>query len=230
MASTRIDGKRIAIFVEHKFIPQEIEIYRTAFGALGAEVHFASRLWYGDDRPTAVTFFGDLDPLDDSPSELPKALVVTHDVSQVAANLDSYCALVMSANYTSVRLRFADLPHGDVTCLTPGDIAGFDARAHVQSSPVAGLFAVAMRRRTIVQGALCHGLWVLTPNPQLLAGRRVICHSVVMADVLNCGARIALTTNGVVVDDDLVTGFSKHQTQAFVEAIATQVAARAASA
>ncbi|WP_412159930.1 DJ-1/PfpI family protein, partial [Pantoea sp. SIMBA_079] len=77
-----------------------------------------------------------------------------------------------------------------------------------------------MADKKIVKGALCHGLWLLTPNPQLLRGRKVICHSVVMADIINCGAKITLTPDRVVTDCDLVTGFSKHEALAFLAAIA----------
>jgi protease I len=46
-----------------------------------------------------------------------------------------------------------------------------------------------------------------------------------MADVLNCGANVVLAPEGVVVDRDLVTGFSKHEVLTFVEAVAGQIAA-----
>jgi len=47
-----------------------------------------------------------------------------------------------------------------------------------------------------------------------------------MADVLNCHAIIENNARGVVVDDDLVTGFSKHEVLPFIAAIAQQIAAR----
>lgn len=80
-----------------------------------------------------------------------------------------------------------------------------------------------MQDKRLVKGLLCHGLWILTPNPKLLRGRRVICHSVVMADIVNCGAQIVVNPERVVSDDDLVTGFSKHQVLPFIAAIATRV-------
>jgi len=83
-----------------------------------------------------------------------------------------------------------------------------------------------MENHDIVKGALCHGLWILTPNPRLLRDREVICHSVMMADILNCGAKITITHNRVVIDKDLVTGFSKHEVVPFIAAIASEVAAR----
>jgi protease I len=86
-------------------------------------------------------------------------------------------------------------------------------------------FAEAMADKRVVEGALCHGLWILTPYRQLLGGRRVICHSVVMADILNCGAEITITPDRVVTDGDLVTGFSKHEVLPFIAALARCIAA-----
>jgi hypothetical protein len=60
-------GKKIAVFVEHKFIPEEIEAYRTVFPRLGAEVHFASRIWYPNYEPATATFYSDVDPIDTNP-------------------------------------------------------------------------------------------------------------------------------------------------------------------
>lgn len=58
----RIDGARIGIVVEHKFIPEEIAAYGAGFPRLGAQVEFLSRIWYGDFKPASVMFYGDVDP------------------------------------------------------------------------------------------------------------------------------------------------------------------------
>jgi protease I len=212
-------GEKIAVFVEHKFIPEEIEAYKVGFAVLGANVEFVSRI------TESTWFYSDVDPLDDKPWESSHRLQVARDVSYVDTHLDEYAAIIMSANYTSVRLRWDALPTPTLQQLTPADIKAFDARAYVQRPPVVKLFARAMQNKCIVKGALCHGLWVLTPYPSLLKGRTVICHSVVMADILNAGANVVLAADGVVVDDDLVTGFSKHEAVPFVEAVARRVLA-----
>jgi protease I len=215
VAAIDLSGKKIAVVLENKFIPDEIEAYLTGFALLGAEVELVSRIWYGDYKPASTTFYSDTDPLDDPPWASPQRHDVKRDVSQVDAELERYAAIVMSANYTSVRLRYP----GEI----PPNGEDFDPWAHVQSALVVQLFAKAMQNKKIVKGLLCHGLWVLTPNPRLLRGRKVICHSVVMADVINCGARIVITPNKVVEDDDLVTGFSKHEVLPFITAIARKI-------
>ena len=210
-----MDGKKVAVLVESKYIPEEIEAYRTEFAALGAEVELVSRIWYGDHRPESNTFLSDVDPGDPDPFARPQTLTVSRDIS--TAKPSDYAAVVMSANYTSVRLRWSD-------ALPPGE-GPFDARAYVRESPVHRFFAEAMRDPGVVKGALCHGLWILAPEPELLRGRKVICHTVVMADVLNCGAQVVRTPDRVVADGDLVTGYSKHEVVPFIHTIAEQVAA-----
>jgi len=218
----RIDGARVAVVLEHKFIPDEIAAYLSGFALLGAEVELVSRIWWGDFKPDKALFYSDIDPNDNEPWQAPDAVTVSRDISQT--NPADYDAVIMAANYASVRLRYVDLkPFHD---LTPEDIDAFDYHAHVKQAPMVQFFADAMANRKVVKGLLCHGLWILTPNPKLLRGRKVICHTVVMADIINCGARITLTNDGVVIDDDLVTGFSKHETLPFIVAIARQVAAR----
>jgi protease I len=218
LQAPRIDGAKIAVVLENKFIPEEIDAYVIGFPLLGAEVELVSRLWYGDYRPASATFYSDIDPNDDPPWASPQRIEVRRDISQVRPG--DYAAVIMSANYTSVRLRYpGELPDD------PAQFAQFNPWGHVQSAPVVRFFAEAMQDKRVVKGLLCHGLWALTPNPKLLRGRKVICHSVVMADMLNCGAVITLTPNRVVADDDLVTGFSKHQVLPFVAAIAERVSA-----
>jgi len=212
----RIDGARIVVVIENKFIAEEIAAYLSCFPLLGAKVELVSKIWWGDARPASAVFYADVDPSDEQPWETPDSVEVRCDISTTAPH--NYDAVIMAANYTSVRLRYpGDLP-------PPG--TAFDPYTHVQSAPLVDFFAKAMANKRIVKGALCHGLWILTPNPRLLRGRKVICHSVVMADILNCGVDITLTPERVVTDDDLVTGFSKHEAVPFIAAIACAIAAR----
>lgn len=91
--------------------------------------------------------------------------------------------------------------------------------AQTRTAPAVRLFADAMRDRRIVKGALCHGLWILTPCPELMVGRRVMCHTVVLADIANAGAVYVPDGPNVVVDDDLVTGRSYADVDAYFQAI-----------
>src|SRR6266571_3582776 len=130
MTERPLSGNKIAVLVEHKFIPEEIEAYRSGFALLGAEVEYISRLWYGDDRPQRATFYSDVDPLDNQPWESPHSLTVNKDISTVQPA--DYAAVIMSANYTSVRLRWGNLP---------SDLTQFDPWAYVKTPPIVRFFA-----------------------------------------------------------------------------------------
>jgi protease I len=203
-----LKDKKIGVIVEHEFIPKEIHTYRSGFQELGATVEFISRLW---DKPSLRC----LSDVEDE-KKMPETLEVTIDLRD--RKVTDYAAVIMAANYTSVRLRYFELPANEEVTLE-----------HARSAPAVQFFAEAMRHPEVVKGALCHGLWILTPCPELLKGRRVICHEVVLADVLNAGATYVPpdeTNRGVVVDGDLVTGRTKDECALFVEAIAREILRR----
>jgi protease I len=55
----------------------------------------------------------------------------------------------------------------------------------------------------ILKGIICHGLWLLAPVPELVAGRRLVVHNNLLGDARNMQARY--TDQDVVVDGDLIT-------------------------
>jgi len=95
-----------------------------------------------------------------------------------------------------------------------GEKPGEDDRP--EDTPAVKLFANAMEDQKIVKGALCHGLRILSPRPDLVRGRRVICHPVVYADIVNAGAHVELIKT-LVVDKDLVTGKSYKEARQLAE-------------
>src|SRR5262249_24927680 len=201
-----LQGKRIAVLLETEYIPAEIRAYQEQFAALGARVDLMSRLW-GQQK---LTFVSDVDRYESS-LEKTRAKLETIDVGIDFEKVDvnQYDAILMAANYCSVRLRYFDAPPG--TPISP---------EMARSAAAVQFFGKAMRNPRIVKGALCHALWLLTPTPELLAGRRVICHAVVIADIVNAGATYVPSlvagheateqqpAPGVAVDRDLVTGDS----------------------
>jgi protease I len=209
MTNRILEGKKIAVLVETEFIPEEIQAYQTSFTELGATVHLMSRLW-GEQ---SVRFVSDVDTLDKSPQYLD----VYIDFENVDVN--EYAAIIMAANYTSVRLRYFQPATAPIS------------PEQTRTAPAVQFFAQAMANRRIIKGFLCHGLWILTPMPELLRKRRVICHEVVLADITNAGA-IYLPPlansqpndrRNIVVDGDMVTGRSGGDVNAFIEAIAQQI-------
>lgn len=199
MATTTLAGKKIAVLVETEFIPEEIEAYQKRFAELGATVHLMSRLW-GQE---SAHFVSDVDAV----GKPLQYLDVNIDFQKV--DINEYAAVIMSANYTSVRLRYFQPPEGQP--ISP---------EQVRTAPAVQFFAKAMTNPKIIKGLLCHGLWLLTPMPELLKGRKVICHEVVLADIANAGAVYVPSPTNIVVDGDLVTGRSGQDVHAFIDAIA----------
>jgi protease I len=203
MGDKMLSGRKIAVLLESEYIPEEIDAYGERFGELGADVHFLSRLWGN----SALTFVSDAV---NEPSHIARQFTVSRDLSGVKP--EEYDAIIMAANYTSVRLRQFDIPVGEKPSI---ELA--------RRAPAVAFFADAMKHEDIVKGALCHGLWILTPRPDLLSGREVICHEVVLADVTNAGATYVAAPTGVHVHKDLVTGRSKDEVYLFIDTIAQQI-------
>jgi putative intracellular protease/amidase len=217
MANKPLSGKKIAILIEAQYIPIEIETYQERFAAYGATVELLSRLW----GSPALRVYSTVEP-----GIVDAVQWIEATVELESVNPDEYAAVIIAANYTSVRLRWNEAA---ATSAEPA--------AAARAAPGPTFFRNAMRNRNIVKGAPCHGLWLLTPSPDVLAGRRVTCNPVVLADVVNAGALFvpAPSPDGwdrhIVVDDDLVTSTSAHSEEVvglFVDAVKDAIVARAA--
>lgn len=198
MKKNLLNGKRVAVLVETEYIPSELKFYCDFFSELGAEVDLMTYLWGKEERiiVSDVT----------EPNGQVEQLTVTKEIAD--ANPNDYAIVLTAANYVACRLR--EIPP-----------MGSLADASLVRSPAAVRFmASAMMNPQIVKGALCHALWILTPVPELLNGRKVICHTVVLADVLNAGAVYIPDESHVVVDRDLVTARSAADIEAYCQKLA----------
>jgi protease I len=97
--------------------------------------------------------------------------------------LRTYAAIIVPSAFVSDRLRYTE----DLHKLPPA--TEFMKRAFAEPG--------------IVKGIICHGMWLISRVPELVAGRPVIAHPNLYGDVCNMGA--IYTDQDVVVDGDLVT-------------------------
>jgi protease I len=111
--------------------------------------------------------------------------------------LESYSAIIVPSGMVSDRLRFTD----DVTKIPPA--TEFLKRA----------FAVPQ----ILKGIICHGMWLVAPATELIAGRNVVVHNNLIGDARAYGANYV--DQDVVVDGDLVTGRSGGHCHLFAKKI-----------
>ena len=105
--------------------------------------------------------------------------------------LATYSAIIVPSAIVSDRLRYSE----DVNKIPPA--VEFLKRAFAN--------------KNIVKGIICHGLWLVSRAPELVAGRPLTCHNNLIGDALAYGANY--TDEDVVVHEDenmglLVTGRS----------------------
>jgi protease I len=106
-------GKKLAVLVESRYIPGEIKIYQERFAGYGATVDFVSRLW-GQPK---LKFYSTVEPEGENVPTT-EWLEVSPDVDDI--DPDDYAAVITTANYTSVRLRFTEAP---INSSTTADVA-----------------------------------------------------------------------------------------------------------
>lgn len=125
--------------------------------------------------------------------------------------LKSYAAIIVPSAMVSDRLRWTE----DLNKLPPATEFLKRAFAH----------------KNILKGIICHGMWLLSPAPELVRGRQVTCHNNLHGDVVNMGA--IYTDRDVVVDfpnwpqpADLVTARSGAHCHLFAKKIIQLLAER----
>jgi deglycase len=121
--------------------------------------------------------------------------------------LRGYDALIIPSGMVSDRLRYTE------------DTQGL--------APAVRLLRRAFATPGVLKGIICHGMWLVSPIAEVVAGRRVTCHNNLIGDVRNMGA--VYTDQDVVVDGDLVTGRSADACHLFARTLIDLVAARADS-
>jgi protease I len=132
------------------------------------------------------------------------SITVTRDIRSV--KLADYAGLVLVGGYGMDMLRYQVFVDKDKPNVPPA--SQFAAEALAQSN--------------MVIGTICHSLWLLTPVPTALRGRRVTCGHNVMHDVQNAGAilvydearRMLVDTH---VDGNLVTSRHPYVIQGFMD-------------
>ncbi len=215
MTDQPLAGARIAILIESQYIPSELRIYQERFTEYGATVDLVSRLW---GQPS-LRFYSTVEPTDEQ--NVPPVEWVEVSIDVDAVDPSSYDAVIAVANYPTVRMRYNTPPR-----------TSEEAPVTAREAPVVRFFRRAMADRRVIKAAPCHALWLLTPAPDLLAGRRVTCNPVLIADVINAGGVYVPFAEGtpeseqVAVDDDLVTSTSWHATEKLVATVRDLILAR----
>src|SRR5262245_12070506 len=144
--------KKIAVLIESHFDGTEPGAFLNYFPANGYSVEFISNLRGAKEK----SFVNNDDPT--------KTITVMIDISTV--NLSTYSGLILVGGYAMDMLRY---------------------EVHVEegkpNEPTATQFIrKAMAEKHFIIGTICHSLWLLTPSPDLLKGRKVTCGHNIMHD------------------------------------------------
>ena len=118
-------------------------------------------------------------------------------------DLAGYAAIIVPGGYVSDHLRYTE----DMARLAPA--TDFMKRAFANPN--------------LLKGINCHGMWLLSPVPELIRGRPVVAHINLLGDIQNMGG--VYTDEDVVVDRDLVTGRSAGHCGPFAHRIIEMLAA-----
>jgi protease I len=118
--------------------------------------------------------------------------------------LQALAAVIVPSGMVADRLRYTE----DVKKLPPATV--FLQRVFAE--------------KRIVKGIICHGMWLLAPAPQLIAGRRAVVHNNLLGDLKAYGG--VYVDEDVVVDDDLVTARTGDDCGPLARTILEQIRAR----
>ncbi|HLZ57030.1 MAG TPA: DJ-1/PfpI family protein [Ktedonosporobacter sp.] len=116
----------------------------------------------------------------------------------------SFAAIIVPSGMVADRLRYTE----DIHTLPPATT--FLARAFAMDE--------------VLKGIICHGMWLVAPAPELVRGKKVVCHNNLLGDVRNMGA--LYTDQDVVIDGDLVTGRAGPICHLFARAIIDRLTER----
>lgn len=121
--------------------------------------------------------------------------------------LRGYAALIVPSGMVADRLRYTE----DVD----------------QLAPATELLRRAFEEPSVVKGVICHGMWLAASIPEVVRGRKVVCHNNLIGDIRNMGAEYV--DEDVVVDgDDLVTGRTGMHHHLFARRLIDMLTERAA--
>jgi protease I len=121
------------------------------------------------------------------------------------AALRSFDAVIVPSGMVADRLRYTE----DVT----------------KTPPATEFLRRVFAEPGILKGIICHGMWLVAPAPELVAGRKVVVHNNLIGDARNMGAEYV--DQDVVVDGgDLVTGRTGQHAHLFARQIIDMLAER----
>lgn len=193
-----IKGK-IGVLIEEHFDPTEYRRFNEYFPKKGYEVEYISYLW-GNPQLT----FGS-NPEND---QVEYHVTVTKDVTKI--NPEDYKGIICIGAYAMDRLRYqVNVKKGEKN-----------------QAPAVAFIRDAINTENVKVGTICHSLWLLCADSDLLKGRQVTCAHNIVCDVENAGAEVVYdgdVTADLVIDGNLITGKHPGVVDEFMEAFVKSI-------
>lgn len=194
---TNTKGK-IAVLIEEHFDGTEFRRFNEYFPQQGYEVEYVSHLW---GQP--ALHFGS-NPEND---EIQEHVTVTTEINTVKPS--NYKGIILIGAYAMDRLRYQAAVQ----------------KGQKNQAPAVVFLREAMQERSKV-GTICHSMWLLCADPDLLKGRRVTCAHNIVCDVENAGGEVVFEGEGtadLVIDDNLISGKHPGMVDQFMEAFVREI-------
>lgn len=196
--TTEKKGK-IGVIVEEHFDPTEYRRFNEYFPEKGYEVEYLSHLW-GNKELT----FGS-NPEND---QVEYHVTVTTEVNDVDPS--EYKGIICIGAYAMDRLRYqVNVKKGEKN-----------------QAPAVAFIRKAMSAENVKIGTICHSLWLLCADRDLLQGRQVTCAHNIICDVENAGGDVVYegdVTADLVIDGNLITGKHPGVVDEFMDAFVAEI-------
>ena len=165
-----MENGKIGVLIEDHFDQTEYRRFNEFFPDHGYTVEYLSHLW---GQPE-LTFGGNPDN-----GVVEEHVTVRTEVAEV--DPADYRGIICIGAYAMDRLRYQ---------------ATVSGKGQRNTAPAVEFLRRAMDTDGLPVGTICHSLWLLCADPDLLRGRRVTCAHNIVCDVENAGGEVVYLTLG----------------------------------
>lgn len=190
---------KIGVLIEEHFDPTEFRLFNEYLPKQGYQVEYLSHLW---GQPQLR--FGS-NPEND---HVEYHVTVTTEVNDI--DPADYKGILLIGAYATDRLRYqATVKKGQRN-----------------QAPAVAFLRKAMATKGLKIGTICHSLWLLCADPDLLKDRKVTCAHNIICDVENAGGNVIYEGDGtaeLVIDGNLISGKHPGVVDKFMEVFVQEI-------
>jgi putative intracellular protease/amidase len=199
--SSHVSKGKIGVLIEDHFDQTEYRKFNEFFPARGYEVEYISHLW-GNPQ---LQFGGNPDD-----GIIEEHVTVSTEVSGL--NPADYKGIICIGAYATDRLRYQPTVR----------------KGQKNQSPAVVFLRQALQAEHLKVGTICHSLWLLCADADLIRGRKVTCAHNIVCDVENAGGEVIYdeeqgVTVDLVVDGNLISGKHPAVTDLFMDTFIREI-------